>query len=228
MAVFLFGADLSVGGFNTLQVDPAGDVLAVSTGPTFPNPWKADCKLVEFVNDLIPPMGGVAQRIARLGARFSVTFSQTPALGAACARAILAARLQARANGDTTVFAWPQPVFTGAIGSPVVNGANQRGTSLVVNGLTASTPLLVAGTFFSIAIGGRNYLHCLTADATVDGSGNSTLSIAPMLRDIPASGAALNFALPCIEGFIQGHTEDWTLERLAWTGLPSFTVIEAR
>jgi len=224
--VLLFAADLSAGGFNALAVDAAGDTLAVSTGPAFPNPWKASPKLLEFTNDLTPAFGGPMQRLARLGARWSVTFSETPALGVNCARAILAARAQARANGDTTVFAWPQPAFLGAIGAPVVNGAGQLGTSLIIKGLAASTPLLIAGSFFSMAIGGRTYLHCLTANATVDGSGNATLAIAPMLRASPADATMVQFALPAIEGFIQGRSEDWTLERLAWVGLPAFTVME--
>ncbi len=229
MAVPFFSIDLDTGGGVLLATDSLGDVLAVSIGSaTLPYPWSASARLMEPVNDVTPPMGGPMQRIGRLGARFSVTFSEMPALGVACGRAILAARAKARATGDTCLIAWPQPQFTGSIGAPVVNGAGQLGTRLVVKGLTASTPLLTAGTVFSMSVGGRTYLHMLTADATVDGSGNSTLSIGPLLRASPADAASLNFAQPAIEGFIQGHQEDWTLTRLAYVGLPPFTVMEAQ
>lgn len=227
MAVFFFAVDLDTGGGILLSTDLAGDTLAVSVGAAaLPNPWSVAAKLLDFTHDLTPPMGGQGQRIARMGARWSLTFSSLPGLGATMGRAILAARAKARATGDTCAFAWPQAAFTAAIGAPAVNGAGQLGARLIVNGLTALTTSLVAGSFFSLTYGGRSHLHALTDTAVVDGGGNTTLSIAPMLRGSPAAGAVLQFAQPVIEGFIQGQSEDWTLERLAWVGLPAFTVTE--
>ena len=229
MAVFFFTTEVAFDGAgNSLACDKSGDTLLLATGANFPNPWRVDCKLLQFASDLTPPMGGLVQRPERLGSRWSVTFSQTPALGVTCAQAILAARTKARANGDSVFFAWPQPTFSASIGAPAVNGAGQLGTRLIVNGLTPSTPLFTAGTMFSFTAGSWSYLHMLTANAVVDGSGNSTLQIAPMLRASPPAGTLLSVATPQIQGFIQGASEDWTLERLAWTGLPPFTVKEAR
>lgn len=230
MASFFFALDLAFDPGDVLAADTGtGQALAVSLGnPSLPNPWAVEARLLEFAHDLVPPLGGQAQRITRLGSRWSLTFRNLPAMGIPCGRALIGLRAKMRANGDSGAFLWPQPGFAGAIGAPAVNGAGQTGCSLAVKGLTPSTPLLVAGTFFSFVVGARNYLHALTANAVVDGGGNATLSIAPMLRASPADGAALQAAQPAIEGFIEGQAEAWTLERLAWHGLPAFTVTEVQ
>lgn len=230
MALSTFSIDLDVGGGTLLQVDSAGDVLAVSvaTGVFMPAPWTAKCTLFDPGADIIPPMGGQAQRFGRLGARWAVTFSTLPALAAAAARGIQALRAKARADGQTMLFLWPQPAAAAltAIGGPVVNGGGQLGTSLAVSGLTAGA-VIPAMTFFNFSAAGRNYLHAVTASATANGSGLATLSIAPMMRASPAAGAMLNFATPAIEGFIDGKSEDFLLTSQAWVGMPSFSVMEA-
>ncbi len=227
MAEYTFSVDLDEGGGILLPVDSAGDTLAVSTAPGIfmPAPWTARCALADFGRDLPTPMGGPSQRIGRMGARWQVTFSTLPALAAAAARGIQAVRAKARANGSTLVFLWPQPLYTAAIGSPVVSGAGQQGSRLVVGGLTPGA-ILEAATFFSFASAGRTYLHALTASATASGGGTATLSIAPMLRVKPAAGAPLNFATPAIEGYVQGQAETFGLQMLAWSSQPSFSVME--
>jgi hypothetical protein len=79
-------------------------------------------------------------------------------------------------------------------GTPVVNGANQTGFTLVTNGWTASTVVLKAGDIFTIA--GVPWVYDVTADVTSDGSGNATIPINPPLignaaTSAPASGAAI-------------------------------------
>ena len=225
MAVYTFTTALAVGDGTEFAVSSTVG-LAVQPGTViFPYAWTADPQLLEPVQDLTSPFGGGMQRLARLGSRWSIVFSSLPALGGANAQAFLALKALARANALTRVFSWPQPAFTAAIGSPAINGGGQLGTLLVVNGLTAGATI-PAGTFFSFQSGPRTWLHCTTASVTADGGGNATLPIAPMLRTATSGGEGLNFSNPCIEGFIQGRTEDWTLDMLAWVGLPSFTVME--
>lgn len=84
-------------------------------------------------------------------------------------------------------------------GSPVVNGANQTGKSLITSGWPNSTLVLKAGDFFSFPNGIGVELHQVTADATSDGSGHCTLAIAPQIRISPANAAALTVSNPtCI------------------------------
>ena len=199
--------------------------MAVSL-TNLPLPWTATPSLIDYGVDQTAGSGGAQSRATRVGSRWAVKFSTLPDLSWADAQPFLAARLAAQAAGETVSCAWPQLPFSTAIGAPVVNGAGQGGNSLVVSGLTANTTALVAGLWFSMSIGGRGYLYQLTAGATVDGSGNATLSIAPWIRAAPAGGEALNFAAPAIEGFLDRPGLDWTLTMQAWVGLPAFLITE--
>ena len=98
-------------------------------------------------------------------------------------------------------------------GSPVVNGANQTGSSLVINGATASTLFANVGDVFTIpgcnavnpvnrqSIGSARQFT-VQSNATADGSGNVTLSIYPSIvvtgayqtvTASPVTGTALTF-----------------------------------
>lgn len=97
-------------------------------------------------------------------------------------------------------------------GTPVVNGANQTGSSLVTNGWTASIAgLLNVGDVFTVAgvfavnpqnrqSTGQLQNFVVTSGAASDGSGNSTLAIYPPIvtsgayqtvTNSPANGAAI-------------------------------------
>jgi len=98
-------------------------------------------------------------------------------------------------------------------GTPLVNGANQTGTSLVTDGWSANATIK-AGTVFTIA--GVNAVHqetkvdygflkqfVVTADATADGLGAATLSISPSITTTGAyqnvsAGPADNAALTLV------------------------------
>lgn len=99
---------------------------------------------------------------------------------------------------ETTLIPSHTPGTLG--GTPLVNGANQTGSSLVTDGWTASAAVLKKGDIFTIA--GVNRVHpetkadtgelqqfVATADGTADGTGNLTISISP---SITTSGAKQN------------------------------------
>jgi hypothetical protein len=188
-------------------------------------PWLATVKpqLIDFAADMTPALGGPTQRISRLGSRFAVAVS-LPRLDQTQARAWIGARLKARTLGQTLIMAWPKPAPPGSLGSPEVDGGGQAGATLNAKGLTVGATVL-AGSFFSFTVSGRNYLHCVTDDVVADGSGLAALSIAPLLRAPPANNAALEFVAPQIEGFVSGTTEDWDLDVLETFGT-SFTLSE--
>lgn len=178
-------------------------------------------RLLDFGAMMKPPLGGAGQYVARLGARFALDV-ELPVLDDAWARLWIAARMKAKAEGATLTLAWPQ-VAAPAMGAPTVSGAGQAGTVLNVAGLTAGVvvpPMM----FFSFIANGRHYLHATTSQVVASGGGTAALTIAPMLRYAPPNAAALEFAAPVIEGYIEGDT-DWTLERLIWRKT-SFTLSE--
>lgn len=184
--------------------------------PTAPYPVQNKISYVDYGGVLTPQWGGPEQRIVRLGSRFQCAFTWL-SMGMPFAEAFAAALLTARATGSTVIAAFPQPkvgAATAGAGAEV-NGANQTGLSLVAKLLGTGT--IPAGAFFSfVGPSGRNYLHMVTG-ATAIVSNAATLPIAPLIRESPAANAALNFVTPQIEGFTQGNSEDWTLDRMAWS-----------
>lgn len=84
----------------------------------------------------------------------------------------------------------------GAIGTPVVNGGGQTGSSLVTDGWANSKTCMQAGDFFSLGSGSATRLYQLTADVVSNGSGQATLQFVPNLRSSPADNAALQVVQP--------------------------------
>src|SRR3546814_15342846 len=86
---------------------------------------------------------------------------------------IYASKLR-RALQQGAIFSWPQDQFTvGTVGTPLVNGAGQTGSTLVLDGFAASYPVR-EGNFFSILHGGRYYLHRASPATTPNGAGQRT------------------------------------------------------
>ena len=80
-------------------------------------------------------------------------------------------------------------------GTPLVNGADQTGNTLVCDGAPNSqTGYLKAGDYIQLGSGSTQRLHMVVADSNSDGSGNFTLSIEPALRDSPADDLAITVA----------------------------------
>jgi hypothetical protein len=80
-------------------------------------------------------------------------------------------------------------------GTPLVNGADQSGTSLITDGWTAAAAnRMKTGDCFTVA--GLSVLFRVTGDAASDGSGDATLAITPPIvaGSSPANNAALTIA----------------------------------
>lgn len=86
----------------------------------------------------------------------------------------------------------PQGVWSG---SPQVNGANQSGNELIIDGGGAGvTNYAKAGDWFHLVIGsGTQRLHKVLKAANTNGSGQTTLTIWPNLREAPADNTPLVF-----------------------------------
>lgn len=175
----------------------------------------------EFIDNnrkLVPSGGaGVTQTLQRLGSRFALNVTLPPMREGANTRATTTAILRARSEGAS--YPWPQPGLTiGTPGSPVVNGAGQTGTVLLLRSGAAGYAYR-EGQAVNLISGGRRYVHIVQAPATANGSGDVTLSIFPMLRVSPADGAAVEVAAPIIEGDITAENFAWTHDRDDWVSL---------
>lgn len=86
--------------------------------------------------------------------------------------------------------------------SPQVDGAQQLGTSILVNNLTANqVGWIKKGDYMSWDTAAGRELHVATADADTDGSGFATVQIAPPQRvSVPANTAITLTKPTCIMG----------------------------
>lgn len=85
-----------------------------------------------------------------------------------------------------------------ATGTPLVNGADQTGNTLITDGWTISqTGILKNDDYFQLGSGSTATLHSVVnGDADSDGSGNATFDFAPKIVTAPADNAAITVANP--------------------------------
>lgn len=91
------------------------------------------------------------------------------------------------------LFADPSIRNATGVGSPLVNGAGQTGTSLITDGW--STAGLLQGDFFSLGTDTSTRLYQVTKDV-VPVAGAATIEFVPPLRSSPADNAALQVVAP--------------------------------
>jgi hypothetical protein len=168
-------------------------------------------------------LGGVGQRVNRLGSRFGIEITLPPLeSGQAAMNWVGALNVGLR---EGVIAQWPQLGFsTGSPGSVLVNGAGQAGFTLNVDGGTAGY-IARSGQFLNFTAGGRKMLHHLRSDLALNGSGAGALPIFPDIRVSPADNSAVSFTDPVIEGWLEGDDRSWSVDQARTVGL-SFTVIE--
>ena len=152
------------------------------------------------------PFTGAVQTTARAGERLTLRMVFRNVSGAD--RAALIAFLM-KLNGQEHRFQvedYSYATYAGVGGgTPRVNGANQTGGSLIIDGCPLSTTgWLKAGDQFSV----ENRLRILTADVDTDGSGNATLVFRPWNTIAPADNAFI-IAGPPMQS--NGPTGTWML-----------------
>lgn len=183
----------------------------------------ADWSLLAWAVLQEPALGGVTQRVGRLGTRHSLAF-ETPAMKIeADGRRAISLLKQAQLQGGTVRV--PQVDFRiGAAGTPRVNGAHTGGTTLALKGLTARYGVR-QDQALSITVGGRSYLYFAADDFVMDGSGNGSIILSSPMRTHLAGNEPVEIARPVIEGWLGGNALTWTLDLARTVGL-SFTITE--
>lgn len=114
-----------------------------------------------------------------------------------------------------------------ATGTPLVNGADQTGGSLIIDGAaTGVTGWLKAGDYIQLGSNGTSTLHKVLADADSDGSGNVTLDIWPHIRTAPADDATVTVSNTVGRWRLASNESSWSVNEAAIYGI-SFTAMEA-
>lgn len=169
--------------------------------PSTPAPSSMGVQLLTNKNVLVSALGGDEQERQRKGSRYALTFQLPPM------RYVTAmAWDDLNAEGVTVLMRVYQPGFdTGAPGTPLVKGAGQAGTTLIVDGLTNGY-VVRKGQFLSVVTNGRRYLYRAAADVIVAG-GQASIPLRTMLRYPPADNDVVEIAQPMIEGFVRELSE---------------------
>lgn len=170
---------------------------------------------------LVSPLSQSEQTVEILGARWLATYE-------------LAAMIREEAeewiawltslNGMSGRFYGHDPSAASprgaASGSPVTDGGGQVGTSLASRGWTPNTLILRAGDYIAWnAPSGWRELHQVTADATSDGSGGATLSLAPPVRESPADGESLIVTAASCVMRLKDDSAEWTVDEAMTYGI---------
>jgi len=173
--------------------------------PDWAVPNGADVWLQDFGGFLQPGLGGLVQRIDRMGNRFGISLTFPPMPSKDKGRILVSRLIRGKTEGVRIEY--PLLGFKpGAPGAVLVNGGLQSGRVLIVDGASANYAFR-EGQPFSIEQAGQHYLHFVDAEVIASATGQATLSISPMLRVQPSDNAACHFAKPQVEGYMMG--EDW-------------------
>lgn len=153
------------------------------------------------------PLSNDTQRLELPGARWvaEYTFRRTTATEVGALQAFL---VQCRGMANTFYGYDPDrtsPLGTG-VGTPLVNGASQTGSSLVTDGWGNSQVVLKQGDYFKV----NGELKMVTANVTSNGSGQATINFAPVLRSSPANNAVITITNPtCTMYLIDDEQAAW-------------------
>jgi len=169
-------------------------------------PNTSSCELVSNTKTFRSPVSNAVQTVGRKGSLWAVSMQFKNLTGAD--RAELQGFL-AKLNGQEHRFTLHDHSYvrrgTGG-GTLRVNGASQTGSTLVCDGATFSvTSYLLTGDYLSF----NNELHMITSDASSDGAGNVTLSIAPPIRKPTINNNLVDIAVPVLGVFMLASKASW-------------------
>jgi hypothetical protein len=98
-------------------------------------------------------------------------------------------------RGQYESFQVVPPVLNAGLGSPagtpLINGADQTGRSVVTDGWNNSITIFKAGDYLKFA--NHDKVYTVVTDATSNGSGQSTITIEPALITSPANDSAITY-----------------------------------
>lgn len=174
-------------------------------------------KMLDWGGTLFPALGGVRQRLNRLGTRYGFTFKSVPMYMENEARGVIADLQRAKLEGGRVLY--PQlGMNIGAPGSTLANGAQGAGTTLQIK---SGTPYYVIrkGQALNVVKSGRRYLYFVAAQSQLNSVGIGSVTLTVPMRTVLAGDEVIDFKTPCIEGYIDGDEITWSIEAAQLTGL---------
>lgn len=161
-------------------------------------PARVRMRALAVVGVSVSPFTFARQTYAHQGQRWQADL-ELPPMARADAEVWVAFLLSLNGREGTFTMGDPANVAPrGAIGgTPLVKGASQTGTTLLIDGCTAGvTDWLKVGDMIQLGSGASARLHKVLADVDTNGSGEASLDLWPAIRTAPADNAALVVAAP--------------------------------
>lgn len=165
--------------------------------PTSPQPADMTPRPITARNENKPGWGGPVGRVGRPGTRWAWDIVMPPMryVDSLTWDDLLT-------ETDTVVMNILQPgLDTGAPGSPLINGANQTGMSLVLKGVTSGYAVRKGQWLSVIGSGGQRFAYRIAAAATAAGGGALTVPLRTTIRAPLPNNAVVEIAQPKVEGF---------------------------
>ena len=192
--------------------------MSVLSWPTLTRaaPRVLDWSLQPNTQSFQSPLSGAVQTVELPGARWKASFlmENLTEADSALLQAFLV-RLRGRAGRFYLYnFARDKPRGTQG-GTPLVKGAGQSGTTLIIDGCTVGATLL-AGDYFEV----NGELKMVVASATANGSGEMTLTIEPPLRASPADNATVTLIQPKAVFMLAGDEAKWSTQPGKFSSFP--------
>ena len=111
-------------------------------------------------------------------------------------------------------------------GTPLVNGANQTGASLSIDGCSNSiTNWLKAGDYIQLGGGSSATLHKVLTNVDTNSSGQATLDLWPSIRVAPSDNATVTTSSPVGRFRLNSGEQDWNINSASFYGI-TFDAIE--
>tara|TARA_R110000824_G_scaffold82503_3_gene206806 strand:+ start:9154 stop:9759 length:606 start_codon:yes stop_codon:yes gene_type:complete len=193
--------------------------------PSAPGFSSASFGLRSNTQTFTSPLTGKLQVIELTGARWYASYTLPPLTEAEAGEWIA---FLTKLRGQANSFFAHDPARTTAqgtpTGTPLVNGAGQTGTNLITDGWTASTLVLKAGDYISVAAT-QSKLFMVVDDAVSNAGGQVTLIIEPGIKTSPADGAEIKISTPTCVMRLDGSDVTWNISVLKHLGI-SFSATE--
>lgn len=174
------------------------------------------------------PFTRATQRVALGGSRWTAAYSLPPMKRdkAAVWQAFFL-QLEGAANtfsGFDPDAAAPRGQARLTPGVPLVNGANQSGSTLTIDGCPANvTNYLLPGDYFGV----NGELKMIVAAVSTNGSGQATLTFKPALRNKPGDNAPLTLVKPtCAMALVDDQQAIWECDVMGVYQAKTFTAVE--
>lgn len=106
-------------------------------------------------------------------------------------------------------------------GTPLVNGADQSGTDLDIDGLPVSSSVYLEGDYIQLGSGLSARLHKILSDVTSDGSGEATISLWPRIKSssVPSDNDPIVTSSPVGLFRLAANRNDWTIDAALHYGI---------